>query len=810
MARDIRQALRLLWKSPVFTLAAVISLALGIGANATIFSLIDGLWLRPPAVRAAGELVHVFHVTERSAFGNFSWPEYEHFRDNASSLAGVVACGRRGGIQFTDAGLQVLSVNVVSPNFFTALGIRAEAGRVFRPEDDFSAPVAVLGYGFWQRRYGGDPGIIGRSIQVSKANFTVIGVAERRFRDLRTASDIDLWLPPQSWLGRGDFARRSYRWMEVHGVVRRGVSIDTANREFQMLASRLEQQFPESSRGMRIAVWPDLRYRMHGAGATGAALTGIVILVVLISCVNIANLLLSRAEARRREIGIRLAIGATRWQVVRQLLAESMVLAAAGAALALLLAAWLINLLPGLFMAEPDAGSASLLLRLDLRVLLFTLGLTAATGVLFGLAPAIETARTDLVSALKAERFRFLPRHLALRDITAVVQLALSLFLLVGAGVLVKSFVKTQTDHIGFGRKNLLVVSLGAPFDEAKSRQMQAEAVELMSRLPGVKHASYATRAPLSGPGSGMFLPVTIPGYTMPPGVEHLEIKYNRVSPGFFETMGTRLLKGRDFQASDSPDAPKVAVVNEHMARRFWPGEGPIGKFIETGTKKEARQIVGIVEDAPIAAVGELAQPYFYLPVAQAHHWEFTLLVETPGDPLLVAGTVRRQLRALHEDLNPWTITTLREMIRRSTMRFRMTAALVGALGLLGFLLTGVGLYGVLSYGVASRMREIGVRMALGAQRGQTLLLVLGRGTRLGLTGVGIGLPLSLIGARVLPVLLERAGPGVHSALFRVSASDPGALVAAVLMVLAVTLVAGFWPARRASRIDPIQVLREE
>jgi predicted permease len=814
MLDDLRFALRVLWKSPGFTLAAALSLALGIGANATIFSFIDGLWFRPPAVHPAGALVRLFHVTERSPFGTFSWPDYTHFRDNAASFASLVAVGRRGGFYRSEAGQELISVNVVSPNFFTDLGIPAAAGRVFRSQDDPTATVAVLGFGFWQRRFGGDPRVVGSTIRLTRGAVTVIGVLTKEFREIDAASEVDLWLPPQSWVAAAEggnweeFELRGRRWMEILGVLRPGVARERADQEVQLLASRLAREFPKECRGMRAAVWSDLDYRLHLAGLTGAALAAIVILVVLISCVNVANLLMARAESRRKEIAMRLALGAGRWRIVRQLLVESLLLALAGAGVALLLAGWLIDLLPSLIRTG-GPEEALPIFRLDLRVLGFLIGLSLLTGVLFGLAPALQSVRGELVGALKGERYRLLPRRVTLRDAAAVAQAALSLFLVAGAGLLVRSFVNVRTNHLGFERKNLLVVSLGAPFDGPKASLIQEEAFDRVRRLPGVRRAGYATRAPLTGPGSGIFQRVTIPGYELPPGVSHLEIRFNRISPGFFETLGTRLLRGRDFQPSDSPSAPRVAVINESMARRFWPGEDPLGKLFLTGTNVPW-QVIGIVEDSPNAAIGELPQPYFYVPIAQMPHWEFTLLLETTGDPLGLATAVRGELRSLDQRLDPWTVTTFESLLRRATLRYRMTASLVGGLGLLGLLLTGVGLYGVILFGVNSRLREIGIRMALGAERGRTMRLVLRRGTRVGLAGVLIGLPLSLAAVRIIPWLLHDVTPYGYSILFGVSPYDPGVFVTASAVILGVAAAASLWPARRASTVNPVHVLREE
>lgn len=787
---DFRFAFRILRSHPAFTFIAALSLALGIGANSAIFSLVDALWFRPMAVPDSGRVVRIFGVTDQDRRAPLSYREYLDFK-SAPALSDVAVIGGRGATLVEGDSHELENLYVVSTNFFTGLHVKPALGRVFTPEDSRSAMVVVLGNSMWRRHYGGDPGIVGRQIHIRRAKdllVTVIGVLPESFRDIDTGADRNLWFPDSMWPELGDareLETRDNRWFYVLARVAPGASVATANAQIEAIAKRMPEA---TNRDRRAAVVPDLDYRLEQAGTNGIALLAIVALVVLISSVNVANLLLSRAGSRGTEMAIRLSIGASRARVIRQLMTENFLLGLAGLALGLVVGGALISILPTL-MVQPPGFYVPIDFHFDRRVVEFSLAVSMLTILFFGLAPAWKSARPDLLPALKGEA-AFGPggRRWPMRSWLAAAQIGVSLALLASAAVLARSFVKTRTGDLGFGRKPILLVWLSA---DAKP-PLYREVISHFESLPGVRSVAAAVRAPLSLSSNGMSQIVRFPGRTEP-----FEIKYNSVTANFLNTMGTPILRGRGFDRSDENPGATSVLINERMAQRFFPGQDPIGKTIRIGKQGRDHIVIGVARDAPINAVGEPPEPYLYLSYWANFESEVTFLVETQSDPVPLAQAARRELKAVDQRLHPLTITTENELIRFSAQQYQVTAELAGSLSLLGLILTAVGLYGVIAFSVSQRTRELGIRMALGADRRDTLWLVLRDVSKLGAVGLAFGIPAALTATRLLSSLLFGIGPW-----------DAPAFAASAILLAMVLFAAGLQPALRATGIQPSSALR--
>lgn len=804
-AQDLRYAGRMLRKNLSFSAVAVLSLALGIGANTTIFSLVDGLWTRPMAITRPSEIVRLFAVTNQNTEDSFSYPEYLELRKQTTAFRGLVARGARGArIANPDGTSELRTVNVVSSNFFSVLGVRAILGRTFTPDDD--TPGVILGNSFWKGRFGGDPAIVGKQIELIRGQsgvlFTVLGVLPANFRDIFNGADRDLWLSPQSWIrlaSRNDFEDRRFRWFNVLGRIGAATSIHSAATQVQTVAQRIQTDWRETNAGRSARVVSDLSYRLERAGTNGVLLLAVVLLLVLLCSVNVANLLLARSASRAKEISVRLSLGAARLRVVRQLMTENLLLGLAGLAAGLLLGTWLIRILPSLLVQPPANFQPMLDFQLDSRVLSFTVLVSLITILLFGLTPAWRTTKPNLVPALKGEAsLSGAPRRgLQLRHWLVVSQVSISLTLLAATGVLVQSFVNTRTLDYGLARKPLLLVWLMSSDSHAPA--LYREALDHLRTLPGVKEIALASRAPLSLSEGGMSQRVTFPD--RPEIRLPLEIKFNSISSNYLRIMGTALRCGRMFDEADQTSGAPVVLINETMAQRFWPGEDPIDKNIHIeGAQGGTFRIVGVVQNAPINAIGEPPEPYLYLPYWRNFTPYVTFVIQTSGDPRALAQPVRQKLISLNpRQLDPLMITTEAELIRYSAGGYQITAELVSVLGVLGLILTAVGLYGVVSYGVNQRTREIGIRIALGAEQSDTLKLILREVGLLGLIGMIFGLPMALAATRL-----------ASSMLFSVNPWDMSIFAAACVLLGAVLLIAGFAPARRATRVDPLTALRYE
>ncbi len=812
--QDLRYALRQLRKNPGFTALAVGTLALGLGASSAIFCLMDGVWLHPIRVPHSGELVRVFSTTEQDAEGLFTYSEYHALAERVTALKSTVAIGRRGSLMpRADGTAALLLTNVVSTNFFDALGVRPMLGRSFSTADAErlrTHPGVLLGYSFWRREFGGDPGIVGRQITLlrgkdQRSQVDVWGVLPPEFRETENGEDRNLWMPAETWAAVAhpeELTSTEFRWFNVMGRLAPGATITQANQQAAATSKALETADPAANHGRSARAVSDFRYRMSKAGTSGLLLFAIVGGVVLLSIVNVAHLLLARGLARGREVALRISLGGRRWVVARQLLVENLLLGVMGLVAGLGLAAGIAALLPRLLVKEPamlvQLGSRANSFQLDGRVFLFAGSLALVTMLLLALIPLRAVARPQLLPMLQAGGVtRTAGKIPALRRAAIWLQIAVSFALLVSTGALVRSFVNTRTQPIGLTRNQVLLAWTQEP--EAPVRDA---VVERMKALPGVGRVAYAIRAPLSLSEEGIAVKALLPSH--PELRDPVAIKFNAVSANFLDVTGTRIVRGRGLTVADDADGSAVVLINQAMAQKYWPGQNPLGQVVRLASANIDARVVGVTENAPIGQIGELAEPYLYVPFHfyQSHlsnMGEITFALETGQNAMSMAQAARQVL--IHTDplLDPMMMTSLPELIRYSAGDFQMMAELVSVLGLIGLALTVAGLYGFLAFRVMQRRREIGIRMALGATREATAWLILSDTARMAAIGLAIGLALAVAAARV-----------ESSVLFGVRPLDALSLVGALCVLLASMAAAAWLPARRAASIEPMQALRSE
>jgi putative ABC transport system permease protein len=805
MWRDVQYALRGLRRNPGFTVAVTLSLGLAIGANAGIFGIVDGLWLRPPGVERPGELVRLFSTSESTRDGLWSYPEYQELRDQTRSFSGLAVRGRRGTLlQLPDGTSELELVNIVSLDFFTVLGVSPHLGRLFGPDDAAAlerAPGVVLGYAFWQRRFGSDPSIVGRTITFGRTvpiAATVMGVLPPDFRELEASVDRDMWLPPHTWAllnGRVEFENRDFRWFDIVGRRRPGVTVDQAAAEISTIARNFASRYPASNQGRGARVVSELAYRLEIGGVNALALLGLVLLVVVITCVNVANLQLARATTRVKELGMQTALGASRARLLLELMTENVLLGAAGAAVGLLIAVWVIQLLPTI-VGTPPGFRAVTVFTFDDRVFVFTVGVAVMTTLAFGLAPSWLASRTDVMAILKGDALTPVgpPGWRGLRSVLVASQVAIAVVIITATGLFARSFAQSEASPLGFARKSVLTASV---FSEM-SKETGEAVIDRLRAIAGVRDVAVARRAPLSLSGAGLTHRVQIPGAAAnAPGVP--QVKFNAVSANYFTVLGICVREGRVFAEADQRGGEPVVVVSEPFATRFFPGQDAVGRAVRIGDGDGVpHRIIGIVDHVVNSAIAEEREAYFYLPYWRGRYGtETTLLVETNGDAALLAGPVRNTLRGVNPQYDPRLVATLDELVRYSARAYRWTALLAAILGAFGLVLTGVGVYGAVSLNTTRRTREIGIRVALGATRRQVLGLVVQDGVRLAAIGLAIGIPAALGCARLLSSLLF----GVHPA-------DLLSYAGAAAIVVLIVLVATFLPARRAVGVAPSTALR--
>ena len=816
MLRDVTYGLRTLLRSPAFTLVAALSLALGIGANTAIFSLVNAVLLRPMPVKDASNLAALYTTDQRNP-GNLplSHLNFKDLRDQNTVFSGVAGFTFAQVNWSTGHESQEILAQVVTANYFALLGAEPALGRGFRPEEDERPTnVAVLSHGFWQRSMGGDPTIVGKTVTINRTPFTVVGVAPRGFNGTLLGGGPAMWIP----MSTHDIAQPNFDWYETRrglflfafGRLKPGVTMQQAKANVETVFSQLAQAFPVDNKGRGAGAWPLLDARLNPNGQGGAPvvqlsmiLMTVVGIVLLIACANVANLLLARANKRRREIAIRLALGARRGRLIRQLLTESLLLSTVGGVLGLLLAYWLLDFLGSANLQLPipiEEGG----LQVDARVLGFTALLALGTGALFGLAPAIQASRPDVVPVLKNE---MVPAGVGrrgvfamnMRQVLVIAQVALSLVSLIAAGLFLRSLKSAQSIDTGFETRGVLVmtVNLGREgYTPERGQLFYQQAVERTASLPGVRRAAMASTPPLAGGLLRSVFPEGMDTTTQ----DRLLVQVNSVSPGYLETIDVPLLKGRDFTDADKTGAPLVVVINETMAQRFWPGQEAVGKRFKFFGDEDFTTVVGIAKDAKYNGVAEAPIPFIYQPLRQNYSPAATLHVRADMDASSLAAAVRQRVLEVDPTLSLFDVRTLEEQVSQSLAPLRINVIVLASFGLLALLLAAIGLYGVASYAVVQRTREIGVRMALGAQPATVLRLVLGHG--LLLVGIGLGLGLLLAGA-LSSVIPEGLLPNV-------SARDPWTFAGTSLLLAVVALTASYIPARRATRIDPLIALRTE
>jgi predicted permease len=832
--QDLRYGARMLLKQPGFTAIAVLTLTLGIGANAAVFSIINAVVFRPRPVAQPERLVELYRGDAREPYQNFAYQDFLIFRDQGEVFSGLAAYSLR---QFKLGGadeIEQVHGEVVSGNYFDLLGVNAFIGRTFLPEEDQSPgarPVVVISHELWRRRFGADPALIGKTITLNHQALTVIGVAPPQYTGMLRGLAIDLWIPvmmlPQlePELGLSLLNSRGNSWLFLVGRLKPEATLEQARARFDLIAHQLREAYPEAWREKRaesgetrersVTILPESETRIPPEAHTAAyAFIAIVVtiinLVMLIACLNLANLLLARATARSKEIAVRLAVGAARWRIVRQLLTESTLLAALAGAAGVLLAVWLMSVLAASLPAMPEGFRLAIDLRLDWRVLLYTLAVSFLVGLLFGLAPALQASRPDVIVVLKdgGEGYAGARRQSRLRNGLIVTQVALSVVLLAGAGLVLRSVRNLQPISLGFDSLNLVVAPIGLEerlYGRARSQDFYRRLAERTRALPGVRAVTFVDHVFIGLARSRD--PVGIEGYRAAPG-EDIQIDRNTIGPGYLTAMNIPITQGRDFDERDRDGAPCVAVVNEAFARRYFADGRALGKHLTKFGWKQPDQfceIVGVVRDNKFQSLRKEPVPWHAFALLQSDRLGTTMLVRTEGAPENLIPAVRRTIQSLDQTIVTTEVRTLTDTYAPILYFYRLFGLLVGACGLLAILLAVIGIYGVVAYAVSRRTREIGIRMALGADKKKILRLVMRQGMILVGYGLGAGLLLALALTRVLansifPIPI----------LNGVSASDPLTFISIALLLMVVALLACWLPARRATKVDPMIALRCE
>ncbi len=801
--QDLRYGARMLLKKPGFTLIAVITLSLGIGANTAIFSVMNSVLLRPLSYPDSERLMTLWEDHTRRDGPAREWtspPGFQDWREQNSVFTHVAAL-TNWGPTLTEAGEPEMLVGAnVSADAFAVLGVHPLFGRAFKPEEDKTGAekVAIISYNLWQRRFNGDPAIAGKSIRLSGESYTVAGVmpAGLQFPFINNA---DIWRTLQPTLNPG--CQRGCYTQRVIARLKPEATPERARAELTAIAGRIEQQFPESNKNVGATVVPLHELIVGDVRQAMLVLLLAVGFVLLIACANVANLLLVKAAAREREIAIRAALGASRWRIVRQMLGESLLLALLGGALGVLPAFWLVDLLKH---AAPDGMPRLDEIGIDGRVLLFSLGVSALTGLLCGLMPALQASRSDLNQALREAGAgdKGSASGGRVRSALVVAEIAISLTLLIGAGLLLRSFVLLQRVDPGFSPAQVLTARIGLPQNAYPERRQVANFYarlrERLKALPGVQAVSFGSSVPMMGNDTDTDF--MIEGRPAPPPDGQPVAWFSVVGPDYFRTMNIRLHEGRVFAEQDGENAPRVVVISETMARRYWPNENPAGKRIGFGGQPaDWREIVGVVSDVRHFGLISDARPTMYFSAQQVPRAFTTLLLRVQGDPLQHVAALRKEVQALDKNLAISNVRALDEVVAATVAVPRLVMLLFAGFAAVALLLAGLGIYGVMAYSVAQRRREIGIRMALGAQARDVMALVVRQGMALALIGLLIG----LAGAAALTRLMA-------SLLYGVSTTDAATFVVVTLLLAIVVWIACYIPARRATKVDPMIALRSE
>ena len=825
---DVRFAVRWLRKSPGFTLVAVASLAIGIGFNTAFFAIVDAVLFKPLPVTAAARLVDVFtsDSTGTVEYSTSSYPDYLDLNAGNDVFEGLVGYSPMFAALNLDGRSRLAMGEIVTGNYFQVFGVGAAIGRTILPSDDApGAPrVVMVSRRYWARELGSAPDVVGRTLRIRGASYTIVGVAPAAFSGMVPVLAPEMWIPVSASLdvdpvgmhdampsptGTTRLDRRADRWLFMRGRLKPGATLDQARANLSLLMTRLAADNPATNKERRIAVKPTSEVHLHPSldpviVPIAAGLMVVVGLVLLIACANVASMLLARASSRHKEIGIRLAIGASRGRLMRQLVTEAVVLSLLGAAAGTLLAWWITSAAASFSLPLPIPLAFDL--RIDGRVLAFTLGATFLAALLAGLAPALQATRPSLVADLRGETntSQAAGRRWTLRDAVVAGQMAITVLLLVIAALLTRSFVAAQRTNAGFTVHSLAIVSTDTSLLKLTPDQSQRffqTALDKISAIPGVESAALATRVPMQLNTNTW--EIWVPGRHRP-GEHGDTVEVTTVSTGYFKTMGVGIVEGRAFTEDDRPDTPRVAVVNETLARRVWPGQSAIGKIFRTrGGEGPPFQIVGVSADHKVRTLSELPTPFLQIPRNQRPGPYSAIIGRTRGDPNVLLRDMRREVLTIDPNIVFVENQTMEMQVDATLFPMRASAWLVSGVGLVAMLLAAIGLYGVIAYSVARRTREIGIRVALGARPGAVVGLVMRQGLLVAVAGLAAGCALTA----VLSIAAARMIAGL---LYRVSVSDPFSWAGAAILLLGVSTLANLIPAWRASRVDPSEALRIE
>jgi macrolide transport system ATP-binding/permease protein len=825
---DLRFALRWLRQSPGFTLVAVASLAIGIGFNAALFTIVDALLFKPLPVSRPDRLVDVFtsDSTGQAPFGTTSYPDYLDLGSENDVFEELVGYSPMFGALGADTAARLAMGEIVTGNYFRALGVPAFMGRTIQPDDDRKdAPaVAVVSYRYWTRDLGSSPDAVGRTLRIRGNPYTIVGVAPRTFTGMVPVLSPDLWVSVSSSLdvepvglhdvvpsptGTNRLERRGDRWLFLRGRLKTGATIDHARANLELVMSRLAATHPATNKDRRIALKATNDVHFHPSAdpqilPIAQILMAVVGLVLLVACANVASMLLARASARQKEIGIRLAIGASRGRLVRQLVTESLLLVVAGAAAGLLLAWWITSIVGSLSLPFPIPLVFNL--RIDGRVLTFTLLATSLAALLAGVVPALQASKPNLTADLRGEQVgRTAGRHWTLRSLLVAGQMAVTAVLLVVAALLTRSLIAAQRTNLGFPVDRIALVSIDASqlrYDRDRTQLFFDQTLASIRAIPGVEGAALATR-PVFSVNSNRW-EIWIPGLHQP-GAHGATVEVTSVSRDYFSAMSVPIVSGRAFTDDDRPDTPRVAIVNETMARRFWPGQNPIGQTFRTrNSEGPVFQIVGVSADHKVTTVSESPTPFLHVARRQQPNPYSAFIARTRGgDASALLRDMRRAIHAVEPNLAFIENQTMEGEVGLTLFPVRASAWLVSGVGLMAMLLAAIGLYGVIAYSVARRTREIGIRMALGARQTTVVGLVMRQGLGVAIAGLAAG-------CTVAAALAFVAARQISLALYGVGAGDPASWLAAVGVILLVSALANLIPAWRAARVHPSEALRAE
>jgi predicted permease len=809
--QDLRFGFRMLLRSPGFSVLALLCLILGIGTNAAVLSWIEGILIRPYPLVLHQDRMFALVGTTRGVPGHngLSYPDFVDLEKNSTSFESFIIDRITGSTLSVGDRAERAAVGIVSANYFDALGVKPVLGRGFRSEEGIGRnahPVTVISYRTWKDRYKGDPGIIGKTQLLNGVKHTIIGVAPERFHGTFVGYSFSYWVPTsmqETFDTTGyKLEDRGARWIEGYAILKPGVSREQAQAELNSISQRLEKDFPDTNRGHENQLFPLWKTPFNGAGnmtSTLAITMAVVFLVLLIACANVSNLLLARSLLRRREMAMRLALGAGRFRLVRQLVTEGLLFSLIGTLGGIAVAYWCRNALvlafppalPGMMIDYPG--------QIDWRVLAVSAGICVASTLLFALVPAIRTSDVDLSNALKSEGGGVLggSSRSRLRSALVIVQVSLSFILLAGTGLLLQSLIKMRNASPGFNTNVVSSVvdlfSAGYKLDAAKSFHTQL--LDRVRALPGVESAALTRVIPFS---YNVFSssPIQVDGYQPPPN-EQPTVEYSEVSEDYFKTLGIPIVSGREFMRTDDENAPALAIVNETMAAKYWPGKDPLGQRLQM--KDRSLQVVGIVKDAKYHSKTEPPLPFFYVPLRQNFRVQNSLLIRTPETPGALLKPLAREVHALDPNLAPLIIERLQDQIDQIGYSQRLAVALVALFGGIALFLAAIGLYAVMSYSVSQGTRELGLRMALGAETKDLIRLVMSRGLLLTASGVAIGILAAIVLTHLMSNMLYKVGP-----------RDPLAFGLALAVITIASLAACFFPAWRATRIDPTEALREQ